>query len=59
MIYAIQVTGKFKSIKARSVPKQEAYRPLVDVAGDQKEFFFEEEEGENTLMLVMPVMLNN
>ena len=45
LIYAIQVAGHFKSIKARSVPKQEAYRPLVDVAGDQKEFFFKEEEG--------------
>jgi acetolactate decarboxylase len=45
LIYAIRVAGTFKSIKARSVPKQEAYRPLVDVAGDQKEFLFEDTEG--------------
>ncbi len=42
LIYAIRVAGTSKSIKARSVPKREAYRPLVDVAGDQKNFLFED-----------------
>ena len=45
LIYAIEVSGDFASIKARSVPKQETYRPLVDIAGDQTEFFFSNVQG--------------
>ena len=45
LIYAIEVSGDFASIKARSVPKQETYRPLVDIAGDQTEFFFSNVKG--------------
>ncbi|SNX28720.1 acetolactate decarboxylase [Polynucleobacter meluiroseus] len=45
LIYAVRVTGKFSFVRARSVPKQHAYRPLVEVAGDQKEFIFEDISG--------------
>jgi len=46
LIYAIRVEGTFKKIRARSVPKQDAYRPLVDVADDQKEFNYEHISGQ-------------
>ena len=45
LIFAIKISGNFKSVKARSVPKQDSYRPLVDVAHDQQEFIFTESEG--------------
>jgi acetolactate decarboxylase len=41
LVYAIRIEGTFIKIRARSVPKQDAYRPLVEVAGDQKEFNYE------------------
>lgn len=44
--YAIQLTGKFTTIKARSVPKQTPpYRPLGEVVADQNVFNFAEIEG--------------
>jgi len=46
LIYAIRVEGAFTKIRARSVPKQDAYRPLVDVADDQKEFNYEHISGQ-------------
>jgi acetolactate decarboxylase len=45
LIYAMKITGRFSSLRARSVPKQEAYRPLVEVAHDQVEFNFEHVSG--------------
>ena len=45
LIYAIKVTGQFLTLRARSVPKQDAYRPLVEVAHDQIEFNFENVAG--------------
>jgi acetolactate decarboxylase len=45
LMYAIRVTGTFSFVRARSVPKQHSYRPLVDVAGDQKEFHFQDMPG--------------
>lgn len=45
LIYAIRIIGTFSSVRARSVPKQHSYRPLVDVAGDQMEFNFENISG--------------
>ena len=45
LMYAIKIEGKFASVRARSVPKQSSYRPLVDVAGDQKEFQFQDMSG--------------
>jgi len=46
LIYAIRVEGAFTKIRARSVPKQDAYRPLVDVADDQKAFNYEHISGQ-------------
>ena len=46
LIYAIRIEGTFIKIRARSVPKQDAYRPLVDVADDQKEFNYERISGQ-------------
>lgn len=37
MLYACRVDGFFKSVRTRSVPKQENYRPLVEVTRDQIE----------------------
>ena len=41
MIYAIRIEGEFDYIKIRSVPRQESYRPLVEVAREQPEFEYE------------------
>jgi acetolactate decarboxylase len=38
--YAIRIEGVFKYVKVRSVPKQESYRPLVEVAAHQPVFEF-------------------
>ena len=46
LIYAIRVEGSFSKLRARSVPRQESYRPLVDVAGDQQEFLYEKIAGQ-------------
>ncbi|MBN1277801.1 MAG: acetolactate decarboxylase [Deltaproteobacteria bacterium] len=43
--YAIRIDGEFACIKARSVPKQENYRPLAEVAKDQPVFHFSGIEG--------------
>lgn len=40
LFYAIRIEAEFTHIKARSVPKQENYRPLVEVAQDQSVFEF-------------------
>jgi acetolactate decarboxylase len=40
MVYAIRITGRFSQVKVRSVPKQECYRPLVEVAQEQPVFNF-------------------
>ena len=45
LIFALKISGNFKSVKARSVPKQDSYRPLVDAAHDQKEFTFTDSTG--------------
>jgi len=46
LIYAIRIEGEFAKLRARSVPRQEAYRPLVDVAGEQQEFNYEKTSGQ-------------
>jgi acetolactate decarboxylase len=44
--YALKIKGNFKSIKARSVPKQQKpYRPLIEVAKEQSIFNFEYIQG--------------
>lgn len=45
LFYALRIDGSFSYIKTRSVPKQECYRPLVEVAAEQPIFEFEAIEG--------------
>ncbi|MDP8215096.1 MAG: acetolactate decarboxylase [Candidatus Euphemobacter frigidus] len=45
MLYAIRIDGEFKYIKTRSVPRQENYRPLVEVAREQPTFEYHEIKG--------------
>ena len=45
LFYAIRIEGEFSHIKARSVPKQENYRPLVEVAQEQSVFEFHDVPG--------------
>jgi len=40
MFYAFRIEGTFKHVRVRSVPKQECYRPLIEVAKDQPTFDF-------------------
>ena len=45
IFYAIRIDGHFSHVRTRSVPKQENYRPLVEVAQDQPTFDFYDLEG--------------
>lgn len=45
IFYAIRIEGQFSYMRVRSVPKQENYRPLVEVAQEQKVFTFRDIEG--------------
>jgi acetolactate decarboxylase len=45
IFYAIRIDGRFAHVKVRSVPKQECYRPLVEVAKEQPIFEFDDVEG--------------
>ncbi|MCG2787571.1 MAG: acetolactate decarboxylase [Anaerolineae bacterium] len=45
LFYAFRIEGEFKQVKTRSVPKQESYRPLVEVTKDQPEFYFHDIAG--------------
>jgi acetolactate decarboxylase len=45
IFYAIRIDGEFEFVKVRSVPKQENYRPLVEVAKDQPIFTFSNIQG--------------
>jgi len=45
IFYAIRVEGRFSSMRVGSVPKQESYRPLVEVAKEQPVFTFAGIEG--------------
>lgn len=45
IFYAIRVEGMFSYVKVRSVPKQESYRPLVEVAQEQPVFEFHNIQG--------------
>jgi len=45
LFYAFRVTGEFEYVKTRSVPKQENYRPLVEVAKEQPTFEFKDVKG--------------
>ncbi len=45
MIYAIRIEGEFGYIRTRSVPRQDSYRPLVEVAREQPEYEYENIRG--------------
>ena len=45
IFYALRLEGSFAHVKVRSVPRQENYRPLVEVAADQPVFELTEVEG--------------
>ncbi|MEI6449911.1 MAG: acetolactate decarboxylase [Actinomycetes bacterium] len=45
LFYALRLEGTFAHVKVRSVPRQENYRPLVEVVADQPVFEFTEVEG--------------
>jgi acetolactate decarboxylase len=45
LFYALRIEGKFASIKVRSVPKQENYRTLTEVAREQTLFEFDDVSG--------------
>ena len=45
MLYAVRVDGTFRQVKARSVPPQDNFRPLVEVAREQPEFQYENVSG--------------
>ena len=40
LFYAFRIEGEFTQVRTRSVPKQENYRPLVEVAKEQAVFDF-------------------
>lgn len=45
LFYGLRVEGEFASLKARSVPKTENYRPLAEVAKEQSLFEFQNVSG--------------
>ena len=45
LFYAFRIEGEFVHVRTRSVPKQETYRPLVEVTRDQPIFNFENTRG--------------
>lgn len=45
LIYAVRIDGLFAHVRTRSVPRQDSYRPLVEVAREQPEFDFHQCEG--------------
>ena len=45
LFYALRIKGSFSRMKTRSVPKQECYRPLVEVTAHQPVFNFENISG--------------
>jgi acetolactate decarboxylase len=45
LFYAIRVEGSFAHVKTRSVPRQESYRPIVEITKNQPTFDFNKIEG--------------
>ncbi|MBW1800092.1 MAG: acetolactate decarboxylase, partial [Deltaproteobacteria bacterium] len=45
IFYALRIEGLFANIKVRSVPKQDSYKPLVEVAKEQPVFNFSDIKG--------------
>jgi acetolactate decarboxylase len=45
IFYALRIEGRFSYLKVRSVPKQQNYRPLIEVALEQPVFTYTDIEG--------------
>ncbi|NCA71952.1 MAG: acetolactate decarboxylase [Sphingobacteriia bacterium] len=45
MLYAIRLDGRFDYARTRSVPRQDSYRPLVEVAREQPEYEYTNVDG--------------
>jgi len=45
IFFAIRIEGHFSHVRVRSVPKQESYRPLVEITAEQPVFDFHDIEG--------------
>ncbi len=45
IFYALRIEGRFSYVKVRSVPKQDCYKPLVEVTKDQPVFEYTDVEG--------------
>jgi len=45
LVYALRVEGAWADVRVRSVPRQDGYKPLVEVAREQPEFTFAEARG--------------
>lgn len=45
LVYAVRIDGSFGRVRVRSVPRQDNYRPLAEVAATQSVFEFESIEG--------------
>ena len=45
IFYAIRIEGTFSYVRVRSVPKQDSYKPLVEVAKEQPVFEFTDIQG--------------
>lgn len=45
IFFAIRVEGLFSQVRVRSVPKQDSYRPLVEIAAEQPVFDFHDVQG--------------
>ncbi len=45
IFYAIRIDGKFSYIKVRSVPRQDCYKPLVEVTKEQPVFEYTDVQG--------------
>lgn len=45
LVYAIRIDGRFDHVRVRSVPRQDNYRPLADVAATQAVFEFDDVDG--------------
>ena len=45
IFYAIRIEGTFSYVRVRSVPKQDSYKPLVEIAKAQPEFEYTDVEG--------------
>ncbi len=45
LFYAVRIEGRFSRIKTRSVPRQDCYRPIVEVTRNQPTFNYKDIEG--------------